>query len=88
VVFPIVPCPVLVGRAAELDALVAALDAACGGRRSVVFLVGEAGIGKSRLVRELSSFATERGVPVLRGRAVPGRAGLVPSVTLPGALAS
>jgi hypothetical protein len=69
---PVVPCPVLVGRAAELDALVAALTAASGGRSSLVFLAGEAGIGKSRLVHEVSSAATQRGLLVLRGRAVPG----------------
>jgi DNA-binding CsgD family transcriptional regulator len=63
---------VVVGRAAELDALVAALDAARGGRGRVVFMVGEGGIGKSRLVHEVASNAAERGVPVLRGRAVPG----------------
>lgn len=68
---PVVPCPVLVGRSAELEVLAAALDAACGGRGAVVFLVGEAGIGKSRLVQEISSIAGERGVRILRGRAVP-----------------
>ena len=71
-VVPVVPCPVLVGRAAELDALVAALDTACVGRGRVVFLVGEAGIGKSRLVHEVSSIAAKREVLQLRGRAVPG----------------
>jgi predicted ATPase len=70
-VAPVVPCPVLVGRSAELEVLAAALDAACGGRGAVVFLVGEAGIGKSRLVQEISSIAGERGVRILRGRAVP-----------------
>ncbi len=69
---PVVPCPVLVGRSAEVGALAAALDAARAGRGGVVFVVGEAGIGKSRLVREISSMAAAEGVLVLRGRAVPG----------------
>jgi DNA-binding CsgD family transcriptional regulator len=34
-------------------------------------LVGEPGIGKSRLAREVASWATDRGVPVATGRAVP-----------------
>ncbi len=70
-----VPCPVLVGRTREREALVAAFDAACAGRGDVVFLVGEAGIGKSRLVHEVSAVAALRGARVLRGRAVPGSGG-------------
>lgn len=37
-----------------------------------MFVVGVAGIGKSRLAHEAVSMATDRGVRVLRGRAVPG----------------
>ena len=69
---PMVPCPVLVGRAVEADALAAALDLARQGRGAVVFVAGEAGIGKSRMVSELTSNAAQRGVRVLRGRAVLG----------------
>jgi adenylate cyclase len=43
----------LVGRASELSTLRQALDEATLGRGRMVHLVGEAGIGKSRLVREL-----------------------------------
>jgi tetratricopeptide (TPR) repeat protein len=68
----VVPCPVLVGRAAELNALVAGLDAARRGCGGLVFLTGEAGIGKSRLVHEISTIAGERRLLVMRGRAVPG----------------
>lgn len=43
----------LVGRERELQVLVDAFDRARGGAGQVVFLVGEAGIGKSRLLLEL-----------------------------------
>jgi DNA-binding CsgD family transcriptional regulator len=69
-----VPCPLVVGRTAELDALAAALDGACADGGEVVFVLGEAGIGKSRLVHDLAAAAGERGALVLRGRAVPGSA--------------
>src|SRR3954454_8485654 len=64
-------CPVVVGRARELEALRRALIEARSGRGSVAVLVGEAGIGKSRLARELVADATATGMVVLRGRAVP-----------------
>jgi class 3 adenylate cyclase/tetratricopeptide (TPR) repeat protein len=41
-----------VGRERELDALLAAFDQAKAGRGQVAFVVGEAGLGKSRLVHE------------------------------------
>lgn len=61
----------VVGRAVELAALREALNAATEGRGSVLFLVGEAGIGKSRLIEVIASDAIRHGLPVLRGRAVP-----------------
>jgi hypothetical protein len=67
-----IPCPVLVGRAAELDALTAAFERARAGRGEVVYVTGEAGIGKSRLAHEIASVAEGAGARVLRGRAVPG----------------
>ena len=42
----------LIGRDAELARMLASLDQACGGSAQLVRLVGEAGIGKSRLVNE------------------------------------
>ena len=65
-------CPVVVGRDAELGALRAALSTAADGAGGLVFLTGEAGIGKSRLVREVAGDARARDVAVVTGRAVPG----------------
>ncbi|TGS48742.1 MULTISPECIES: adenylate/guanylate cyclase domain-containing protein [unclassified Mesorhizobium] len=42
----------IISRDAELNRMLASLDQACGGSAQLVRLVGEAGIGKSRLVRE------------------------------------
>jgi class 3 adenylate cyclase len=42
----------LIGRDTELQSMLASLDLACGGSAQLVRLVGEAGIGKSRLVNE------------------------------------
>jgi DNA-binding CsgD family transcriptional regulator/tetratricopeptide (TPR) repeat protein len=64
-------CPVVIGRGAETDVLRTALGAAEGGLGSAVFLVGEAGIGKSRLAAELAAKARARGAVVLAGRSVP-----------------
>ena len=50
-------CPVVIGRSAETGALRSALAAARDGAGAVVFLTGEAGIGKSRLARELAAEA-------------------------------
>jgi DNA-binding CsgD family transcriptional regulator/tetratricopeptide (TPR) repeat protein len=62
-------CPVLIDRSAELSALTAALDAAAKARGSTVFVTGDAGIGKSRLARDLAVRAADKGFHVLTGRA-------------------
>lgn len=67
-----VRCPSLVGRHAELAVLVDLLSAARGGAGTVVFLSGEAGIGKSRMAREVSAIAVTAGLPAVVGRAVSG----------------
>ena len=64
-------CPVLIGRDADTIRLRSALAAAQGGAGGVMFLTGEAGIGKSRLAGELAAVARARGAAVLAGRAVP-----------------
>ncbi len=60
----------LVGRAREQQLLVDATRAAAGGRGGVVFVLGEAGIGKSRLVQAVAQEAA-RGMALFHGRAVP-----------------
>ncbi|MEH0651012.1 AAA family ATPase [Streptomyces scabiei] len=61
--------PALVGRRAERELLAAAVRAARDGRGSSVFVLGEPGIGKSRLVEDTASAAAGAGARVLRGRA-------------------
>ena len=62
-----VSSPEFVGRAAELARLEAALDRATNGVAAAVFVGGESGVGKTRLLRELERLAVERGARVLRG---------------------
>jgi DNA-binding CsgD family transcriptional regulator/tetratricopeptide (TPR) repeat protein len=59
----------LVGRAGELGAIDAALDAVERGGATAVELVGEPGIGKTRLLTELARRADRRGWLVLTGAA-------------------
>src|SRR5258706_4885801 len=62
-------CPILVSRGAELHALSAALRRAREGAGGVLILAGDAGVGKSRLAREVSAQAASQGFDVLAGRA-------------------
>ena len=59
-----------VGREADLDRLLATLERARTGAGGVVAVVGEAGVGKSRLVGELAHRARELGCLVLEAAAV------------------
>src|SRR5262245_7188209 len=61
-----------VGRDRELSLLRRSLDDAAAGRGSVVFLVGEPGIGKSRTADELAGTARASGFEVLFGRCYEG----------------
>ncbi|MFC9486631.1 AAA family ATPase [Streptomyces hydrogenans] len=64
---PVEPLP-LVGRGHELSALTAALAEVKAERSArVVTLTGEAGIGKTRLLREFAEHASRLGVPVVSG---------------------
>ena len=60
---------VLVGRARERELLARALTALVAGTGSVVFVEGEAGIGKSRLLAHLAGEAAAAGCTVLEARA-------------------
>src|SRR3984957_4502750 len=59
--------PVLVGRAAEMAALEAALDTVRQGEPAAVLIGGEAGMGKTRLIGEFTAAARGAGVRVLTG---------------------
>jgi adenylate cyclase len=62
--------PRLVGREAELADLSGAIDQVGGGVGAVVSVVGEAGVGKSRLSAAARAHADERGLGWLEGRCV------------------
>jgi tetratricopeptide (TPR) repeat protein len=59
--------PDLVGRDPELAKLKQALVDAIAGKGSTVFIAGEAGIGKTRLVSELINDAEKKGAQIIRG---------------------
>jgi predicted ATPase len=81
-----VASPALVGREPELAALAAALEAAHAGRASLTFLAGEAGVGKTRLLREVEARARGRGMLVLHGDCLELRGGELPYAPVVGAL--
>jgi len=58
----------LVDRTEEMNALKEAVYRAVHGEGGLVFVHGEAGIGKTRLLREVGAYARSRGVQVLYGR--------------------
>jgi predicted ATPase/DNA-binding SARP family transcriptional activator len=58
-----------VGRKSEHGELVRAYQRACGGGAQVVTLLGEAGIGKTRLAQNFLDWAAAQGADILRGRA-------------------
>jgi DNA-binding CsgD family transcriptional regulator len=66
----------LSGRGAELGSLAAALDEATAGTGRLVGLVGEPGIGKTRLAEEVARLADERGFVTLMGRTPPREMGV------------
>ncbi len=65
-------CPRLIGRDEELQIIESALHAAGQGRGATVFVLGEAGVGKSRLARAADWLAQQQHMRVLWGRCVEG----------------
>jgi adenylate cyclase len=65
---PPIGLPPLVGRDAEMTQMRAALHKAIGGNGQIVTVVGDAGIGKTRLVQELIEEARKANVRTLVGR--------------------
>jgi hypothetical protein len=66
-----------VGRSSEMESLQGALSSAVGGKGQIAGVVGEAGVGKSRLCAEFVETCRARGIPVweahcpAHGRALP-----------------
>jgi predicted ATPase len=60
---------VLVGREAELDQLLRAVRGARAGQPGCTLVVGEGGVGKSRLLGEATAAARRMGLGVAAGRA-------------------
>src|ERR1700709_580548 len=83
-----VSSPVFVGRDAELAALEGGLDRAETGEGAAFLVARESGIGKSRLLGELSDRARSRGVTVLTGECLEMAGGELPYAALGGALRS
>ena len=61
-----------VGREREVDELCEAGDSALAGRGQLVLVSGDQGIGKTRLLEELTTYAYLRGALVLWGRCYEG----------------
>ncbi|MBK9408972.1 MAG: DUF2791 family P-loop domain-containing protein [Gemmatimonadetes bacterium] len=66
----------LVGRRAELGVLRMALDAAAEGKGQTIFLAGESGVGKTRLVQLLAREALRREMFVAAGGAYAAETGI------------
>jgi predicted ATPase len=73
-----VASPTFVGRVAELQTLEAATRRAADGDPAVVLVGGEAGVGKTRLVAELTARCATEGTRVLAGGCVPVGDGALP----------
>jgi predicted ATPase len=70
--------PTFVGRVEELELLEAARGRAADGEPAVVLVGGEAGVGKTRLVAELTRRCARDGTRVLVGGCVPVGDGALP----------
>ncbi|UCB60054.1 MAG: tetratricopeptide repeat protein [Candidatus Bathyarchaeota archaeon] len=66
--------PALIGRDQETKLLMRYLESALDGKGTTVFIYGEAGIGKTRLVNEFLDFADKTGAKILGGGCLSGAA--------------
>src|SRR5260370_10299878 len=64
-------CPVLIGRVHDLTTLRLLADRAKSGQGQVALLSGEAGIGKSRLVAEVKTYASSHDFQLVQGSCFP-----------------
>ena len=76
----------LVGREQEMSIMRAGLEGALRGVPSVMLLVGEAGVGKTRLLRELEAIAHHDGMLVMHGECLELSVGEVPYAPIAAAL--
>ena len=76
----------MVGRDQAVAALEAALVRAAEGEAAIVLVRGEAGVGKTRLLRETARRADESGAQLLWGECLPIGNGELPYAALVGAL--
>ncbi|HUA48201.1 MAG TPA: AAA family ATPase [Solirubrobacteraceae bacterium] len=83
-----VSSPRFIGRRDELMVLEAALARTREGRGSLVFVGGEAGVGKSRLISELAGRAEHEGMTVVVGECLSLGEGELPYAPIAGALRS
>jgi DNA-binding CsgD family transcriptional regulator/Flp pilus assembly protein TadD len=68
---PPIICPVLIGRAHDLTTLRSLVDRAQSGQGQVALVSGEAGIGKSRLVAEVKTYAASHDFLLVQGSCFP-----------------
>jgi DNA-binding CsgD family transcriptional regulator/tetratricopeptide (TPR) repeat protein len=73
-----VSSPIFVGRVAERAALSEALERASKGQPSIVLIAGEAGVGKSRLLTELTTLSAAMRSTAVGGICVDVAAGTLP----------
>jgi len=66
-----VVCPILIGRTLDLALLHLLVDRAKSGQGHVALLSGEAGIGKSRLVAEVKTYASSHDFLLVQGSCFP-----------------
>lgn len=78
--------PELVGRETQMERLSRVLDAAEESCPTLTLVVGEAGVGKTRLARQLAEHAADRGMLVLRGECIALSGGEFPYAPIAAAL--